>query len=137
MENYILEKKDGIVTKKGYCKEKSSKDSKEKHLCSMACKNAYANKCEKVFDIRKRKIGKYGFITDGYQVLNEDGDVEKFIVYSCDNYVKLATKSKNSQAEINAKIRKREELRMAYYGANSIEASYNIAKPSSLIRKKK
>ena len=65
---------------------------KELHLCGEACKNAYANKCDKIYD-KYKNIYNYRFITKGYQIENSDGIVESLIVKECTNYEKEENKN--------------------------------------------
>lgn len=58
----------------------------ELHLC-MSCDNARANRCLKVATRKKLEINKYDFITEGYQVYTPEGELDKFVVSKCDNYV--------------------------------------------------
>lgn len=56
------------------------------HLCWMNCKNATPNKCSKILDLPKLTIDKYDFITDGYQILDNNDIVDTFVVTKCKNY---------------------------------------------------
>ena len=133
MEMYILEKKDGIVIKKDCHEEDLQIIRNQSHLCNMACKNAYSNKCPKIYDKRKREIGKYDFITDGIQILNNYDIVDIFIVKKCKKYSKSEVTEKIRPDKLETLIK---ELRMAYYGTNSIEESYDIEKHSVKAKKK-
>ena len=132
MEMYILEKKDGIVIKKDYHEEDLPIIKSQNHLCNMACENAYSNKCLKIYEKRKRKIGEYDFITDGIQILTNYDFVDIFIVKKCKKYNKSEATEKIRPDKLATLIK---ELRMAYYGTNSIEESYDIEKNSVKAKK--
>ena len=86
-----------------------------RHLCN-SCNNACPNNCDKVLDLPKQTIDNYSFISEGYQILNDDGSVDRFIVIGCKNY------ELNPVREINDSQRKaRNNVKMIYFGANSIE----------------
>ena len=84
MEKTILKKEDGKVRLVTNLDLKTIKEMPRIN-CSL-CKNGYANKCPKVADIGNKDITKYNFITDGYQINDENGDWEDLIVTECSNY---------------------------------------------------
>ena len=59
----------------------------QKHLCWNNCLNATPNNCPKIKNERKRTINNYEFITDGYQIINDDKLI-KFVVSKCKKYKK-------------------------------------------------
>ena len=137
MKKIILEKENGIVTKKTYINEieKKSKKQNNKHLCWESCEKAYASLdefgnpiCHKVYDRRKKKIDKYDFITDGYQIITEYGEVTSFLVYGCKKHQSAPCPKKLSLKETERLKNLKEEFRMAYYGVGSLEESYEIEK---------
>ena len=92
------------------------------HLCWMNCINASPNNCLKFVSQRKMEIDKYDFITDGYQLLDEKGLVEKFVVTGCKNY----KRNKNEYTDPNEARRLKESIRTAYFNAIDLEESYVI-----------
>ena len=103
MEYYKIEKKDGITTKKECNKPIPmgiGNNKKNRHLCWNNCTNGYADKCEKVYDERKKIISKYDFIKSGYQIIDEYNSIKSFVVTECDNYEEKK-QEKLSMDEVN------------------------------------
>ena len=137
MEYYKIEKKDGITIKSECNKIDPSKignNKNSKHLCWNNCSNGFANKCEKIYDHRKRIISDYDFIKSGYQIINEYNELKKFVVTECDNY-KEKKPEKMSLADYRNQKEQREKFIMSYYGANSMEEVKKIEKHDSYIKK--
>lgn len=61
-------------------------DRIQNHLCWQNCRKASIASCPKVADRRKKPINKYEFIKDGYQVIDENMHLNKFIVTNCVYY---------------------------------------------------
>lgn len=59
---------------------------KEKHLCGAVCHGLTGKKCPKIFDEEKANISEYDFIDSGYQIINDEGVLEKFVVSECKNF---------------------------------------------------
>ena len=79
-------------------------DQTQNHLCWNDCANAFSTKCPKITDRYKKTIENYGFITDGYQIYNEEGELTCFCVTGCNNYKKEKRKPlKNSKETIDEK----------------------------------
>ena len=94
-----------------------------RHMCWEYCENASANKCEKIKDLPKKYINEYPFISDGYQVIDNNGNVASFTVSSCNNYQKV--KEREKTAEEKARIRKiKEGLRIAYFETLTLDEAY-------------
>lgn len=68
------------------------------HKCWQHCECAKANECDKIYDQYKKTIDEYEFITDGIQIYDNEGRLEKFIVTNCKNY-KAKEKLKVSSSE--------------------------------------
>ena len=75
------------------------------HLC-FDCKNGCPSRCEKVKDIVKKPINEYDFIIDGVQTLDENGDVDRFAVFKCENFKRAPYKAPKLTSEESAHISK-------------------------------
>lgn len=120
MKKFILIKKDGIVSELPYTKE-NIKGLSLNHLCRKDCKDCCTN-CSKILDEHK-PINEYSYISDGWQVLDENRKVYTFYVNRCSNY-------KKDEREIS-----RRELRLAeealiklYYGVGTVGEAMEIQK---------
>lgn len=125
MKNIILKENGQIIDVLPYTEEvdRALANKHKIHLCWDSCVNACAGKCTKIANMPKKAIGKYEFITDGYQVVKEYGAFDKFIVSGCKNYVR------DKRADFNFKQRadnrkKRENLKMAYFDTETIEEAH-------------
>lgn len=92
--------------------------SNDKHLC-MSCENATVSKCKKIADQYKLHINDYDFVTKGYQVLDEHGRVDKFVVNKCENYSKDKPRSYTKEQLLLFEQYK-ETLLLRYYEADDI-----------------
>lgn len=121
MKNMVLIKNNGILTmdpdKNAAVEELKTKNIQ--HLCSKDCACAYASKCQKFADIANKDINKYDFITDGYQVIDENGETEQFVVEKCDNY-KYQEPRKYSKQEKEEIKKLRESLMSFYFDAEDV-----------------
>lgn len=88
---------------------------KANHLCSK-CENC-SPRCLKVYDVTKKTIDKYPFITDGVSIGNDNPDI---IVTGCDNYEPYA---KRDTTGLRAKAK---ELCAIYYNTESFEEALKI-----------
>ena len=100
-------------------------DRRQKHLCWENCKNASPSHCEKVRDYVKRNINDYDFIIDGYQILDNNGDVDTFVVSECSNYEEQKPKKISSSDELRMRELK-ENIFMEYFDAETLEEARNI-----------
>ena len=133
MENMIVKKINGDISYKKLDLEKTNNNLNFveemrgfKHLCS-CCDNCNPKTCLKIFDLKKRIISEYDFITTGYQVYNSNGEVEKMYVAKCDQYVKYPTRKKIKTAEEIEKLKLlKESLKVLYFNAENIEEADNI-----------
>ena len=100
-------------------------DRRQKHLCWENCKNASPDRCEKVRDYVKRSINDYDFIIDGYQILDNNGDVDTFVVSECSNYEEQKPKKISSSDELRIRELK-ENIFMEYFDAETLEEARNI-----------
>ena len=83
----IVKDENGIKESEiGYQDVSKLRSDKEEHMCWKDCEYAYANKCPKVADHQKKNIADYDFIKQGYQIYQEDGELDTFSVTKCDNY---------------------------------------------------
>lgn len=100
----MSEKRILILDEKGFTNEVYSKEVEKElrknneQLCS-ECVYLTSGNCPKVKDSTKKQITGYKFITRGYQVLSERGDVTSFGVYGCKYY----KRSSKELADILAK----------------------------------
>ena len=126
MENTMLKKENGVITSTQINNEEKERiqNADVKHLCWEGCANAYVSKCQKIADIIKMELNKYEFITDGYEIINDKGQVETLIVTKCNNYVD----EKEARKKLPAanKIKLRNALMMAYFGETSIDDAYAL-----------
>ena len=93
MENKIVSKKNGNIDIIARTSKLESHIRNIKQLC-WDCINSYPSICDKVYDIKKQNIEDYGFITDGYQIYNKDGELIYFAVERCDNFEKGVTRKR-------------------------------------------
>ena len=100
-------------------------DRRQKHLCWENCKNASPNRCEKVRDYVKRSINDYDFIIDGYQILDNNGDVDTFVVSGCSNYEEQKPKKLSNSDGLRIRELK-ENIFMEYFDAETLEEARNI-----------
>ena len=95
-------------------------DKIQHHLCWEDCDNASPLKCEKIANARKKKINQYDFIISGYQIFDEKGNLETFVVSDCKNYKKML--KKELTREDLEKVRKtKEDIRMNYFDSETME----------------
>lgn len=98
-------------------------EEKQTHLCWEYCKNSSPLTCPKIHDKIKKPIENYEFIKGGYQTFKSDGKLDSFTVTKCDLYEKKEPKI-YSPNEMRAIRKKRENLRMLYFGTNTVEEAY-------------
>lgn len=126
MEKVILKKENGKVEVFSANSEIVKNNTENcLHLCWENCANACPNKCQKVADIKKEKIDKYDFITDGLQVLNDKGQVDTFIVTNCQNFEREKPRFTTNQERARL-MRLKEAMRMAYFDTETIEEAYIV-----------
>ncbi len=98
MKSVIFKKENGVVTKmqnnRSNRKQLIEERGNKEHICWHYCANSTPKKCEKVFDIKKKAIAYYKFIRDGYQIIDEKGQLESFVVTNCDNYKEVVKRKK-------------------------------------------
>ena len=87
------------------------------HLCWENCKNARADSCPKIENIVKKNIEEYGFITDGYQIYDENGNVDQFIVTGCEKY----TKEPPRKLDFRKVVKLKKDLIVNYYGTETFQ----------------
>ena len=121
----------------------------QEHLCS-TCGYANPIACQKIADIfinkledeepmyrPKQPIGEYPEITDGYQILDENNIVRKFVVTGCKNY-KLIDKnisSKLGKEELDVSSRLLKIYDVAYQ--HEVESKIKKRTLNNEIRKKR
>ena len=128
MRNKFIVKADGQVLIKDVNADELLKDEDFKkyfpchgHLCSN-CDRCYADKCSKVFDIAKKSIGKYDYISNGAQVFNNIGESVFFYVRECDNYLVDKKRHKpTTKEELENLKRMKESIKIAYFDAENID----------------
>lgn len=111
-------------------------DEKQKHLCWENCANAHPFECDKVTNIIKKRIDKYDFITDGYQIYDEKGKLDKFIVTKCTNYREEKHREMTPEELASARKAKR-SIFMSYYDTDTVEEAKAIQKYISQKQKTK
>ena len=126
----ILKKENGVVKEIEPTKEIikdirqiGKKEDPRVHLCWENCANALAGKCDKVTEREKKNIGDYDFITDGIQIIDDNGEIDTFIVSKCKNYVRTENKKK-TQEEIQRLKQIRDGLRTSYFDTETVEEAY-------------
>lgn len=121
----IYEKSSGNIIETDYSSlRKNTLDRSHSHLC-FDCENCSPAKCLKVFDVKKRNISNYDFISDGYQIIDKNGEIDSFVVSNCNNF-KL---EKRQELTIEKKVelkQKRREFVMAYFGASDMDEALEI-----------
>ena len=138
MGNTILKKENGVVSTLEATPELEELICSGCHLCwDKNCANARANLCSKVFDEHKKHIKLYDYITDGAQILDEEGNVQNFIVSKCNNY-KLSRYEETTQIKNTREIKTlRDNLKKAYFGAETIDEAdilqYELAQKGQII----
>ena len=98
-------------------------EAKQKHLCWENCVNASPDLCPKVTDIVKKRIDEYDFITHGFQIFDEKGRMDKFIVTECENYKKTYITEKIDAARTR---KLKESLMLTYYDTDNIREAIDI-----------
>ena len=94
-------------------------DQSQRHMCWENCANALPGKCPKISDrLFIKTLEDFPFITDGYQVFSENGEVERFVVNSCDNFKLEIPKKRISSKELNLA---RANILMHYFDATTPE----------------
>lgn len=107
----------GVITPKQIGQE-------ETHLC-WDCTCGTPSKCSKVKDIRKKSIGEYPFITNGYQVFTQEGEMEKMIVTECNNYQLVEEIDRTPEEKLKI-AEARKKLRLLYFGAQTLREANQI-----------
>lgn len=126
MENIVLKKKDGKVEVMNLTPSISKKlNNGEVHLCwgschETFCKHACSSECSKVADKRKRTLEQYPFITDGFQIMDEDGRVEQFVVTGCSKYEPAGEKELTREEKQRINSAKR-GLKTLYFEAADVD----------------
>lgn len=92
--------------------------TQDHHLC-MSCENATVGRCQKIADRRKLAIEHYDFITKGYQICDEYGKVDKFVINECNNYSKDKPR-RYTKEQLELYEEYKQSLLLAYYDANDI-----------------
>ena len=67
----------------------------------------------------------YDFIIDGYQILDNNGDVDTFVVSECSNYEEQKPKKISSSDELRIRELK-ENIFMEYFDAETLEEARDI-----------
>ena len=90
------------------------------------CERGYVTKCQKMADEHKN-ISNYDFITDGYQINKENGELESLVICNCTNFEndhkRLKAKTKEQLDELK---RLRESIKILYFGGVDIEEANQI-----------
>lgn len=124
MEKIVLVKKDGKLEVMNM--NDSIQDALDGvHLCwgdcpNNFCKNADINNCPKVNDRKKKTMDKYDFITEGVQVLDDKGDIDQFVVKSCEKYEPVGEKKITKEQRKSAREAKA-GIMTYYFDAETLE----------------
>ena len=132
MKNIIIKKEHGFVSYRQMDMDNNENTEfvknikKYKHLCG-DCDNCSPLKCAKVFDIKKEVIKNYDFITDGYQVYDENGEVKTIYVANCEQFVQnKARKKAKTSTELEELKRMKENLKMMYFDTESFDEAEDV-----------
>ncbi len=93
----IIKKENGVVVPEEATEEKLQEIRKSDTLC-FDCSNL--ENCKKVADQEKKSIDKYDFISDGSQVIDEEGNIENFVITNCRDFVKEEKKTGINRSKI-------------------------------------
>lgn len=115
---YIVKKENGIITT--VTDENEIQEfvgiKKETHLCGEVCQGLGSKRCPKIFDEVKANISEYNFIDSGYQLYNDEGNLEKFIVSGCKCFAPIVRKE-------NKVLRKSlmDNVKMLYFDTETVK----------------
>ncbi len=123
-------------TKIGPNASKKIKETIGDHLCWKDCECAYVSKCPKIADAKKKNISEYDFIKRGYQIYNENGELDDFGVFECDNY-----KYKDPYNKSNLNLKEINYLKASiftnYFGVETVDEAnmiqYELAERGQLL----
>lgn len=91
------------------------------------CEKGYVNKCQKMADGSKKNIARYDFITDGYQINNEDGELLNLVVCECTNFEQDKERPKaKTKEQIAALNYLKESIKILYFGGVDINEADRI-----------
>ena len=91
------------------------------------CEKGYVTRCEKFKDADKKNIAKYDFITDGYQVNSENGDLLNLVVCKCTNFENDRERVKpKTKKQLEDLKRLKESIKILYFNGDSIEEANRI-----------
>ena len=124
MKKIVLQKENGEVKEFNY--SELFEEVASTHLCWNACANATPSKCKKVHDEVKQNIDEYDFITDGFQILDENNEIDRFHVSGCSNYEKEPRKKPLTADKVLYYNNMKRNIAMLYYDADSAEAAEEI-----------
>ena len=125
MKSVVFKKENGEVRIINADEESVRKISSDYTNPCSECIKGYANKCPKMTYGHKKNIANYDFITDGYQVNNENGEFENLVVCKCENFEK--DKPRNKSLEELKKMKKlAESIKIFYFSAVDVEEANKI-----------
>ncbi len=114
------------------------RSAEDEHMCWRDCECAYANKCPKVADHQKKSIADYDFIKKGYQIYQENGELDTFSVAKCDNY-KYKNPFEVKKLSYSYTKWLKEALFTYYFGGENVEEAemirYELAERGEIIPK--
>ena len=127
MGEKIFYKKNGVVKKVSSKPNLAANVDGEKvqHLCWQYCVNANPINCPKIRDFEKKNLEDYDFITDGYQIVDKNGDIDTFFVHKCSNYKKSLPKPFTKEERIKKRAAKK-GLMIGYFDTLTIEEAYEL-----------
>ena len=136
MKPIIVKKENGEVTIVADEESTRSIITEIKNPC-FECTNGYVTKCPKMADEVKKNISKYDFITDGYQIYNEDGEVDIFAISKCSNFVRQEKNKPTTKEEIARLRYLKESIKILYFDAVDIDEAdkthHDLQKRGSLV----
>ena len=122
--NKVVKKENGQVIAMESSRE-LERAIKGTHQMCWNCANARPDKCSKVGDLEKKGLDSYDYISDGYQIINNNNEIDTFIVTNCNNYVKDEARMYNTATKEKLKQLK-EDIMTNYFDAGSVDEAYLI-----------
>lgn len=120
-EGKIIIVKENDIIKSEQATDEALKDIRKTTTLCFDCANF--DKCKKVEDREKLTIDKYDFISDGAQVIDENDDIESFIVNNCRDFVRDEERKYTGAKAIEM----RRDLKKDYFDTETIEEANSIA----------
>ena len=118
MEKTILVKVNGEVEKTTVDNEVIRELKKQYSNPCFNCEKGYASKCPKIASDETKSIMDFDFITDGYQIVNKQGELDELIICQCNNYELDHERVKLNTLEAMRRIQRlKESIKILYFDA--------------------